>query len=259
LNASKGTRFSTVDRAFGGSGLADPNVHAEESEHRERQEDIDPLEEDDVILDAELVSRAWADQTILGSASAGTPSAEAFGNSERNGAQFRELEEVVEEADEDENDGYEDEEEDEDEDSDGDVDSENEEEEEEDDVDENGLARTRSGRILWRSDFDRSYLRERVESHVPCAPHTRVYTGHCNVRTVKDVNFFGQNDEYVVSGSDCGHLFIWDRKTAQLVNILEGDGEVVNVVQGWFLCSYRLRHAHSGRKSVRANDGSFRD
>jgi nuclear receptor interaction protein len=52
------------------------------------------------------------------------------------------------------------------------------------------------------------------------------------VKTVKDVNYFGLQDEYVVSGSDSGHLFIWDKKTAQLVNILEGDGEVVNVVQG---------------------------
>ena len=49
---------------------------------------------------------------------------------------------------------------------------------------------------------------------------------------MKDVNFFGLNDEYVVSGSDSGHLFIWDRVSTQLLNILEGDGEVVNVVQG---------------------------
>ena len=35
-----------------------------------------------------------------------------------------------------------------------------------------------------------------------------------------------------MSGSDDGNFFIWDRKTAKLVNILEGDGEVVNVVQG---------------------------
>lgn len=54
------------------------------------------------------------------------------------------------------------------------------------------------------------------------------------MKTVKDVNFYGLQDEYVVSGSDCGNVFIWDRKTAQLVNILEGDGEVVNVVQGKF-------------------------
>jgi hypothetical protein len=71
-----------------------------------------------------------------------------------------------------------------------------------------------------------------VELDVPCSAHSRVYRGHCNIKTVKDVNFFGLNDEYVVSGSDAGHVFIWDRKTTKLVNILEGDSEVVNVVQG---------------------------
>jgi len=56
------------------------------------------------------------------------------------------------------------------------------------------------------------------------------------------VNYFGLQDEYVVSGSDSGHVFIWDRKTAELVNILEGDGEVVNVVQGKFrILKYRER------------------
>ncbi len=38
--------------------------------------------------------------------------------------------------------------------------------------------------------------------------------------------------QYVVSGSDGGHLFIWDKKTSELINILEGDNEVVNVIQG---------------------------
>lgn len=74
--------------------------------------------------------------------------------------------------------------------------------------------------------------REEVEQNVPCDSHTRVYRGHCNVKTVKDVNFYGLNDEYVVSGSDSGHVFIWDRQSGDLLNILEGDGEVVNVVQG---------------------------
>lgn len=53
-----------------------------------------------------------------------------------------------------------------------------------------------------------------------------------NVKTVKDVNFYGMDDEYVVSGSDCGNLFIWDRKTTQIVNILRGDDEIVNVITG---------------------------
>jgi nuclear receptor interaction protein len=68
--------------------------------------------------------------------------------------------------------------------------------------------------------------------HVPCITHTNHYQGHCNVETTKDVNFFGLQDEYVISGSDCGHLFIWDKKTTKLLNILEGDNEVVNVIQG---------------------------
>ncbi|CAG8296123.1 unnamed protein product [Penicillium salamii] len=63
---------------------------------------------------------------------------------------------------------------------------------------------------------------ENVERDAPCSTHIRSYRGHCNVKTVKDVNFFGLNDEYVVSGSDSGHIFIWDRKSSSLVNILEG-------------------------------------
>jgi nuclear receptor interaction protein len=68
--------------------------------------------------------------------------------------------------------------------------------------------------------------------NVPCITHTNRYRGHCNVETTKDVNFFGLQDEYVISGSDCGNFFIWDKKTTKLLNILEGDNEVVNVVQG---------------------------
>ncbi|KAI5290472.1 hypothetical protein KEM54_001446 [Ascosphaera aggregata] len=72
----------------------------------------------------------------------------------------------------------------------------------------------------------------RIERHAPCISHVNEYVGHCNVETLKDVNYFGQNDEYVVSGSDSGHLFIWDKTTTKLVNILLGDNEVVNVIQG---------------------------
>lgn len=34
-----------------------------------------------------------------------------------------------------------------------------------------------------------------------------------------------------MSGSDCGHCFIWDRKTGDLVNLLQADKRVVNCVQ----------------------------
>jgi DDB1- and CUL4-associated factor 6 len=67
--------------------------------------------------------------------------------------------------------------------------------------------------------------------NIPCTSHIRQYSGHCNCETTKDVNFYGLQDEYVVSGSDCGNLFIWEKKSGRLVNLLKGDCEVVNVIQ----------------------------
>ncbi|KAK5109082.1 hypothetical protein LTR62_007538 [Meristemomyces frigidus] len=86
--------------------------------------------------------------------------------------------------------------------------------------------------FLFSSSFERRRHKERVESSIPSSPHTRFYAGHQNTRTVKDVNYFGPEDQYVVSGSDDGNFFLWDRKTTELVYIGEGDGEVVNVAQG---------------------------
>lgn len=236
LNAGKNVDFALVDRAFGGSGRPDLYISEIERSLRERQEDIDPLEEDDAVVDAELASRAWAEETSARNSSPipspdeigvsqtsrddGVPSAAEDGPEDEEDEDDDEVGEEVEEEEEDDEDD-----DDDGSDSDGDIDP-------EDDDEDQELEETRSGRVLWRSEFDRSRHRERVEANVPCAPHTRQYRGHCNVRTVKDVNFFGLQDEYVVSGSDCGNVFIWDRKTSQLLNILEGDGETVNVVQG---------------------------
>ena len=48
-----------------------------------------------------------------------------------------------------------------------------------------------------------------------------VYKGHRNARTmIKEANFWG--DDHVMSGSDCGRIFIWDRHTGKLVMLLEG-------------------------------------
>uniref|UniRef100_A0A1D1Y1C5 DDB1-and CUL4-associated factor 8 n=1 Tax=Anthurium amnicola TaxID=1678845 RepID=A0A1D1Y1C5_9ARAE len=59
----------------------------------------------------------------------------------------------------------------------------------------------------------------------------QVYSGHRNSRTVKGVSFFGPNDEYVVSGSDCGHVFIWRKKGGQLVRLMVGDKNIVNCIE----------------------------
>eukprot|EP01080_Neovahlkampfia_damariscottae_P002953 gene2953-4963_t len=54
------------------------------------------------------------------------------------------------------------------------------------------------------------------------------YSGHKNIRTVKEVNFFGARDEYVISGSDCGHIFFWKRDKNEIIQILKGDKYIVN-------------------------------
>ncbi|XP_010844315.1 PREDICTED: DDB1- and CUL4-associated factor 6 isoform X2 [Bison bison bison] len=57
-----------------------------------------------------------------------------------------------------------------------------------------------------------------------------VYKGHRNSRTmIKEANFWGAN--FVMSGSDCGHIFIWDRHTAEHLMLLEADNHVVNCLQ----------------------------
>lgn len=46
---------------------------------------------------------------------------------------------------------------------------------------------------------------------------------------IKEATFWG--DDYIMSGSDCGHIFFWDRKTAELAMVLQGDQRVVNCLQ----------------------------
>lgn len=68
-----------------------------------------------------------------------------------------------------------------------------------------------------------------VDGIVKAAPQS--YKGHRNCETVKGVNFFGPKCEYVVSGSDCGRIFIWNKKGGELVRVMEADKDVVNCVE----------------------------
>ena len=219
MNAGEGINFQFVDIAFGGLG----NSQVEEDRS---QEDIDPEDHDPVVEKARLIRQPGPDVDMTEGASndalhrrTSPPELDERGSDDEV-IRIDDLHDEIADrmAEEDaNNEVHEDDEND-------DVDS------EEGDDDEDITAAERS--IIFQSTHHRSTLRERVEANVPCDSHTRTYRGHCNVKTVKDVNFFGLQDEYVVSGSDCGHLFIWDKKTSQLLNILQGDGEVVNVVQG---------------------------
>ncbi|KAF8621602.1 hypothetical protein AX15_007622 [Amanita polypyramis BW_CC] len=58
------------------------------------------------------------------------------------------------------------------------------------------------------------------------------YPGAQNMETIKDVNFLGPSDEFVTSGSDDGNFFIWRKGTGKIHGIYEGDGSIVNVIEG---------------------------
>ncbi|GIL52116.1 hypothetical protein Vafri_8049 [Volvox africanus] len=57
------------------------------------------------------------------------------------------------------------------------------------------------------------------------------FRGHRNNQTVKGVSFLGEREEWVVSGSDCGHIYIWSRDTCRLHSWLRGDNHVVNCLE----------------------------
>ncbi|XP_011882141.1 PREDICTED: DDB1- and CUL4-associated factor 8 isoform X2 [Vollenhovia emeryi] len=85
--------------------------------------------------------------------------------------------------------------------------------------------------ILASYNDEDIYLFDRLmSSHVDYAHR---YQGHRNSATVKGVNFFGPKSEYIISGSDCGNIFIWDKNTEAVVQWMAGDKQgVVNCLEG---------------------------
>ncbi|CAO2623812.1 DDB1- and CUL4-associated factor 8 [Lemmus lemmus] len=63
------------------------------------------------------------------------------------------------------------------------------------------------------------------------AEYVKRYKGHRNIATVKGVYFYGPKSEFVMSGSDCGHIFIWEKSSCQIVQFLEAEKEgIVNCI-----------------------------
>ena len=56
----------------------------------------------------------------------------------------------------------------------------------------------------------------------------KIVTFPCFV--VMDVNFYEPQSEYVVSGSDCSHIFLWDKQTEEVVQFLQGDDVVRSMI-----------------------------
>ena len=224
LNAGEYVNFQLVDTAFNGLGIDGP-------EEGRVQEDIDPDETEDIVNMVTLVRRVPLEQTGDSTHANTTQSRLAQNAMNRSVDESGDVEMhdppspsirpptiEIEDADSDsellltedlQNDigdhlaayGEDQANEDEGDDDDG--------EDEDNDSEEDGDITAEERQFMFQSAFDRGKRREPVEAGVPYSTHSRQYRGHCNVRTVKDCNFFGLQDEYVVSGSDSGHLFIW--------------------------------------------------
>uniref|UniRef100_A0A8C6PTS6 DDB1 and CUL4 associated factor 6 n=1 Tax=Nothobranchius furzeri TaxID=105023 RepID=A0A8C6PTS6_NOTFU len=94
------------------------------------------------------------------------------------------------------------------------------------------LRRSAAARIqeLFRRRKERRELEESGTQNIRRPSVKMVYKGHRNSRTmIKESCFWGNN--FVMSGSDCGHIFIWDRHTAEHLMLLEADNHVVNCLQ----------------------------
>uniref|UniRef100_A0A1Y1L328 Uncharacterized protein n=1 Tax=Photinus pyralis TaxID=7054 RepID=A0A1Y1L328_PHOPY len=75
--------------------------------------------------------------------------------------------------------------------------------------------------------------------------YVRQFQGHRNGATIKGVNYFGPKSEFIVSGSDCGNLYIWEKNSEAIVNwMLADDSGVVNCLEPHpqlpFLCTSGL-------------------
>uniref|UniRef100_A0A671T6F2 DDB1- and CUL4-associated factor 6-like n=1 Tax=Sinocyclocheilus anshuiensis TaxID=1608454 RepID=A0A671T6F2_9TELE len=95
-----------------------------------------------------------------------------------------------------------------------------------------GQRRSAAARIqeLFRRRKERREMEESETQNISRPSVKMMYKGHRNSRTmIKESCFWGNN--FVMSGSDCGHIFIWDRHTGEHLMLLEADNHVVNCLQ----------------------------
>ncbi|XP_051567128.1 DDB1- and CUL4-associated factor 6-like isoform X8 [Myxocyprinus asiaticus] len=94
------------------------------------------------------------------------------------------------------------------------------------------IRRSAAARIqeLFRRRKERREMEESETQNIRRPSVKMMYKGHRNSRTmIKESCFWGNN--FVMSGSDCGHIFIWDRHTGEHLMLLEADNHVVNCLQ----------------------------
>uniref|UniRef100_A0AAR2LYG4 Ddb1 and cul4 associated factor 6 n=1 Tax=Pygocentrus nattereri TaxID=42514 RepID=A0AAR2LYG4_PYGNA len=99
-------------------------------------------------------------------------------------------------------------------------------------IGERVLRRTAAARIqeIFRRRKERREMEETEALGIKRPVAKMSFKGHRNSRTmIKEACFWGKS--FVLSGSDCGHIFIWDRYTGEHVMLLEADNHVVNCLQ----------------------------
>ncbi|KAI3822464.1 hypothetical protein L1987_10054 [Smallanthus sonchifolius] len=69
------------------------------------------------------------------------------------------------------------------------------------------------------------------KAHLDSLEEPQMYSGHRNSFGVKGVSFFGPDSEYVASGSDCGHIFIWHKKDGKVIRVMEDARSIVIQVE----------------------------
>ncbi|CAB3407925.1 unnamed protein product [Caenorhabditis bovis] len=58
------------------------------------------------------------------------------------------------------------------------------------------------------------------------------YHAHLNDQTdIKEANFFGTDDRFIVAGSDCGTMFVYDTKSTALIGAWQADENILNILQ----------------------------
>lgn len=59
-------------------------------------------------------------------------------------------------------------------------------------------------------------------SHCDGAQYVKRCKEHRNYATAKGISFYGPRNEFVVSGSDCGHIFLWKKTACQIIQFMKG-------------------------------------
>lgn len=157
MQAAEDVTFDTVLRAFGGV-----RIHLQADDSEPTLSEVDPHQEERVVEDIDIISTlrsSPADTRDDGTASTdGIPST---------------LQATVEDEDED------------------DRDEDNEDDDDSDERESDSDVEPAHALFRRRVAFGRSRERAAVNVSVPYSSHSRVYRGHCNTRTVKDVNYYG--------------------------------------------------------------------